>query len=75
MTNLTVNNPENSNSSVSLPLHKLTYTGKELNELLHISSVTRWRLECRGALKAVPGLRRKLYSRATVESFINGKAS
>jgi hypothetical protein len=37
---------------------------------LSISSTTLWRLEVLGQLRAVPGLRHKLYARAEVERFL-----
>lgn len=67
--------PNHSAALATHPTHpKLTFTGKELNELLHISSVTRWRLEKRGLLMPVPGLRHKLYSIKEVEAFLARKA-
>lgn len=52
---------------------KLAYTAAELCAALSISSVTLWRLEKRGLLKAVPGIRHKLYSADSVRQFLNGK--
>ena len=51
---------------------KLAFTGKEMQTLLDCSHVTIWRLEKRGLLRPVAGLHKKLYSRATVEAFLNG---
>lgn len=51
----------------------LAFTAEEVNRLLHISSVTRWRLEKRGLLKPVLGLRHKLYARRAVEEFLARK--
>lgn len=50
-------------------------TGNDVNRLLNISSVTRWRLEKRGLLTPVPHLRRKLYAREEVLAFISGKTA
>ena len=50
---------------------KLVFSGKEVDALLKISATTRWRLEKKNLLKAVPGIRRKLYSRRAVEAFLN----
>lgn len=52
---------------------RIAYSGSELDALLGISTVTRWRLEKRGLLRAVPGIRTKLYSRKAVEAFLDGK--
>jgi hypothetical protein len=41
---------------------KLAYTKKELAEELSVSPISIWRLEQRGLLRSVPGLRTKLYS-------------
>jgi hypothetical protein len=38
-----------------------------------ISSVTIWRLEKRGLLKRVPGIRRKLFTVDSVRAFIAGR--
>ncbi len=55
---------------------KLAYTGAEVNEILGgISDVTRWRLEKRGLLARVPGLRRPLYSRRSVHALIDAEAA
>ena len=54
---------------------KLAYSGRELQVLLGCSHVTLWRLEKRGLLKPVAGIRTKLYSRKSVENFLDGKAA
>src|SRR5687768_5508767 len=51
---------------------KLAYTKNELAEELSMSPTTIWRLEQRGLLKSVPGLRTKLYSRKDVDRYLNG---
>jgi len=50
---------------------KLAYTRKELSALLGISSVTLWRLQARGLIQPVPGIRRKIFARQEVERFLN----
>lgn len=55
-------------------VEKLAYTADEIQSILGISPVTRWRYEKRGLLKAVPGIRHKLYSRKSVDEFLAGKA-
>jgi hypothetical protein len=52
---------------------KLAYTAAELCAALSISAVTLWRLEKRGLLRAVPGVRHKIYSADTVHRFLAGK--
>lgn len=54
---------------------KLAFTLKELTAELSISKVTIYRLEIRGLIKPVPGIRHKLYSRVEVERFLAGKHS
>ena len=54
-------------------VEKLAYSAEEIENILGISAVTRWRYEKRGLLKAVPGIRHKLYSRKEVEAFLAGK--
>lgn len=54
-------------------LEKMAYTGEEFCKLTGLSPLTRWRLEKRGLLKAVPGIRNKLYSRKAIEAFLDGK--
>jgi hypothetical protein len=50
----------------------LVYTIDELAKVLKLSRVTLWRLERRGLLKSVPGVRHKIYSRRAVEKFLEG---
>jgi hypothetical protein len=57
------------------PVQKLAYTAEELRAAIGLSSVTIWRLESRGLIRSVPGIGKKLYSRATVEAWVNGQAS
>ena len=52
---------------------RLAYTLKELAAELGLSRVTIYRLEMRGLIKSVPGIRHKLYSRTQVEHFLAGK--
>jgi DNA-binding transcriptional MerR regulator len=50
---------------------RLKYSASEVADLLGVSRTTLWRLHKRQLLKPVSGLRRKLYSRQAVESFLN----
>ena len=63
----------NTETASSQAVEKLAYSGKELQRLLGLSVVSIWRLERRGLLRAVPGIRNKLYSRKNVEAFLEGK--
>jgi hypothetical protein len=49
---------------------RLTYTKAELCEALHLSPVTLWRLEQRGVLMPLRGLRHKIYPVSVVERFL-----
>ena len=51
---------------------RLAYTMKQLCAELSLSPVTIYRLEARGLLKSLPGVRRKIYSRAQVEKLLSG---
>ena len=50
---------------------RLAYTLKQLCAELSLSPVTIYRLEARGLLKSLPGIRRKIYSRAEVEKLLS----
>ena len=52
---------------------RLAYTKKELLVSLSLSPVTLWRLEKRGLIHAVTGIRHKLYSVAEVKRFLAGR--
>lgn len=57
----------------STPAHPpISYTRAELKKILDLSTVTLWRLEKRGLLLPVPGLRRKIYSAEAVQRFLKG---
>lgn len=51
---------------------KLAYTAKELCAELSLSRDTIYKLESAGRLKAIPGIRHKIYSRAEVERLLRG---
>jgi DNA-binding XRE family transcriptional regulator len=51
---------------------KLAYTAKELCAELSLSRDTIYKLECSGRIRAVPGIRHKIYSRAEVERLLKG---
>jgi hypothetical protein len=61
-------------SPASGNLERLAYTKAELCKLLHISTVTLWRLEKRGLLVPIPSIRHKIYSKVAVEAFLSGKS-
>lgn len=52
-------------------VQKLAYTKTELSAELGLSPITIWRLERRGLLRPVPGIRHKLYSRKEIERFLS----
>ena len=54
---------------------KLAYNQAELCAVLGLSKVTLWRLEKRGLLTPVSGVRNKIYSRRAVLAFIDGKGA
>jgi len=54
-------------------VEKLAYSTAELCAAVGISRVTAYRLEKRGLLRPVPGLRHKIYSREEVARFLSGK--
>ena len=51
-------------------IERLAYTKDELTKALSLSPVTLWRLEKRGLIHAVTGIRHKLYSVAEVKRFL-----
>lgn len=51
---------------------RLAYTVAELAQELGLSHASIYRLENRGLLKAVPGIRKKLFSHKEVEVFLGG---
>ena len=50
-------------------IERLTYTSKEVCQTLGISVATLWRMNARGFLKPLPGIRHKLYSVAAIKRF------
>lgn len=68
--------PMSTQPTTTAPLtERLAYNVEELQAVTGLSRTTVWRLEKRGLLRAVPGVRSKLYSRAAVEAFLNGTTS
>jgi hypothetical protein len=61
--------------TASHAVEKLAYTREELKSVIPVSNVTLWRLEKRNLLVRVPGIRTPIYSRASVERFLAGKAA
>ena len=55
---------------VSNRVEELTYDGAQVCAAIKISATTLWRLEKRGRLKSLPGLRHKRYSIAGVRRFV-----
>lgn len=50
-------------------VERLTYTKREACIAIGVSEVTLWRLEKKGLLSPIPGLRHKLYSVAALRRF------
>lgn len=51
-------------------IERLTYTNREACAVLGVSKVTLWRLEQRGLLRSVAGLRCKLWPVAELRRFV-----
>ncbi len=58
----------------SIPVERLTLNTRDACSAIGVCPATLWRLEKRGLIKAVPGLRHKLYSVASLKHFVNGSA-
>ncbi len=66
----------NTNSPETHPtttVEKLAFNTAELCQAIGVSRVSLYRLEQRGLLHPVPGLRHKLYPRAEVDRFLSRK--
>lgn len=61
--------------TAALPQARLAYSKNELSQLLGLSPVTLWRLEKKGLLRPVAGVRHKLYSAHAVARFLEGRAA
>jgi hypothetical protein len=66
--------PTENIQSPGVQVSRLAYTKAELCQALRVSPVTLWRLEQRGLLVPIPGIRHKLYPIAAVERFLAGGA-
>ena len=62
--------PPVTHSETALQIERLAYTKEELCTSLSLSPITLWRLEKRGLIHAVTGIRHKLYSVAEVKRFL-----
>jgi DNA-binding transcriptional MerR regulator len=54
---------------------KLAYTIAELSSALGVSAHTLYRLEKRGLIKAIPGIRHKIYPAASIDKFLKGEVA
>jgi len=54
---------------------RLTYTKAELCKALNLSPVTLWRLEQKGSLVPLAGIRHKIYPVSAVEKFLKRGAA
>jgi hypothetical protein len=53
-------------------VERLTYNAREARQALGVSSTTLWRLEKRGLIAPIGGLRTKLFSIAAIRRFVDG---
>jgi predicted site-specific integrase-resolvase len=58
-----------SNNTDGSNLQRIAYSKKEACEVLGLSNVTLWRLEKKGLLKPIHGLRHKIYSVEAIKKF------
>lgn len=68
-------NPTQRIENSALPQARLAYSKNELSQLLGLSPVTLWRLEKKGLLRPVAGVRHKLYSANAVSRFLEGRTA
>ncbi len=64
--------PTENNSTAAARVERLAYTKAELCAATGLAPITIWRLEKKGLLRPVPGIRHRLYSVAAVHRFLNG---
>ena len=62
--------PAATHSEAALQIERLAYTKDELTKALSLSPITLWRLEKRGLIHSIAGIRHKLYSVAEVKRFL-----
>ncbi len=62
-------NPEPEKPQIS---GRLAYTLKQLSSELGLSPASIYRLDARGLIKSLPGIRHKIYSHAEVQRFLAG---
>ena len=65
-------NPDTEITEHAPKIERLTYTKRELCAALRLSPVSIYRLEVRGLLRPIPGIRHKLFSVAEVTRFLAG---
>ena len=66
--------PPVTQSEAAQKIERLAYTKKELLVSLSLSPVTLWRLEKRGLIHPIAGIRHKIYSVAEVKRFLARRA-
>ena len=62
--------PPVTHSEAAQKIERLAYTKEELCVSLSLSPITLWRLEKRGLIHSIAGIRHKLYSVAEVKRFL-----
>lgn len=73
---MTLGAPMNAHPTQPTPtptVEKLAYNTAELCAALGLCQTTLWRLNHRGLLRPIPGLRHKLYAKTEVQRFLVGK--
>jgi hypothetical protein len=66
---MTTDTTDKSQEATSPAVERLTYRSREAATALGISMTTLWRLDKRGDLKPIPGLRHRLYSIKALQRF------
>jgi predicted site-specific integrase-resolvase len=64
-----------SNAGAQAPIERLTFNSREACQALGVSSTTLWRLEKRGLISSVAGIRTKLYPVAVLRRFVEKGAA
>lgn len=54
---------------------KMAYSGKEVEDMLGVSTTTLWRMRLAGRIRPVDGVRRVIFSRDEVERFLRSSSS
>ena len=67
--------PDSTQEQVQQPrIEIMAYTAQQVCEAIQIDTVTLWRLEKRGLIRRVPGIRHRRYAVAEVKRFVAAAA-